>query len=180
MQDGFAVSARVFHWLVFLMVLGQYLIMQAIPEGPSAGAPEYAWLWFWHESMGATLFVVVVLRLLNRLRTGHPARPADMPAWQIGVSHLVHTAIYLVLLAMPILGWIKLNAFGETPYLFGFLPLPHIVGKDDAISKWSGDWHVALFYVLVGLLAVHILAALYHGLIRRDGVLSSMLPWPSR
>ena len=129
----------------------------------------------WHLSIGAALILLVVLRLLWRLV--HPTAPAaSLAPWERKISTITHAALYLLLLVIPILGWAAANYFGFTVHLFGLLPLPAIA---DGTMEWAheaGDLHEELVNVLLYVVGLHVLGALWHYFIRRDGVLQRMLP----
>jgi cytochrome b561 len=120
--------------------------------------------------------MLMVLRLINRLVVGAPIADPGIVPWQKAVSAAVHTSIYVLLFAMPIVGYIANSAFGAPTPFFGLFELPPIVGKNEALSTQLFTLHRFVGWFLMGLVVTHVGAALYHYLILRDEVLTRMLP----
>jgi cytochrome b561 len=128
-----------------------------------------------HVSIGATILLLIVLRLLWRLT--HPVAPeAKLPAWQRVGSELVHWLLYIVVLLTTISGWFYVSAQGWRIYLFGLVPLPRLVEQGSALGGSIGELHATLTWLLLGLIGIHIAAALVHLFIYRDRVIHRMLP----
>jgi cytochrome b561 len=128
----------------------------------------------WHEWAGITVFALTAVRLWWRLR--HPPPPIDVPQWEKVVAGAVYVAIYLVLIGQPVVGWLMSTAFGFPVVYLGVLPLPAPVSEDRALAERLQGVHDLLALTLLLLFALHLGGVLYHHLIRRDAVLSRMLP----
>jgi cytochrome b561 len=128
----------------------------------------------WHEWAGITVFALSALRLVWRL--GHPAPPIALPAWEKFVASAVYVAMYVILIAQPIVGWLMSTAYGFPVVYLGLLPLPAPVSEDRALAERLDQVHVALAIGLALLFAAHLAGVLYHHLVRRDAVLNRMLP----
>jgi cytochrome b561 len=118
----------------------------------------------------------MVLRLINRLAAGALAPEAEIKPWQKTVSSIVHTSLYVLLLAMPVVGYIANSAYGATTPFFGLFELPAIVGKNEGLATLLFTLHRWVGWIVVLLALTHVSAALYHHAIRRDAVLKRMLP----
>lgn len=166
--------ARAFHWLTVLLVTSEYIIgwtMPAVRWGTPLGALIRV-----HLAVGSSILIVVLLRVLWRLTHRPPPLP-DLPAWQRRLSALTHFAFYAVLILMPLTGWASASAREWPVRAFGFLPLPALVGPHAKIGFKLGDVHSdVLYWALLGLISLHVGAALYHRFIKRDSILSRMLP----
>lgn len=129
-----------------------------------------------HRSLGVLVLGAVLLRLLVRHR--HRERRPDhgLPAHLSLPSALSHVAMYLLLLATPLLGWLQSGAAGQDLRLFGLLPLPALLGMDLDLADTLADYHHWAAWSLIALVGAHTVAALWHHYQRRDGVLRSMLP----
>lgn len=129
-----------------------------------------------HFTFGMVILAVAVVRLGWRL-THHEPEPEDgLPRWQVQSARLTHWLLYLLLLVVPILGWINASYRGMPIVMFG-VELPKLVGPRASGWGWTGDVHGLLAnYLMLALVGVHVAAALYHYFIRRDGVLRRMLP----
>lgn len=126
-----------------------------------------------HKLTGVLILVLMVLRLLWALTNVKPALPADTKPWERIAEHAVHGFLYLSLIAMPLVGWIGASAAGRPPMLGSFaLALP--VPQDGALVEWMFDVHEWLAFFIIGLLVLHIAAALYHHFIKKDDVFRRM------
>lgn len=166
--------SKLLHWLVVALVLAMAwlgLTMTELPRGPDRSA-DYAL----HKSLGITLLALVVLRLAWRLHAGAPAPVAGTPPWEARLASLIHWALYALLLAMPLSGWILNSAAGATLQWFGLLDLPAIAGEDPGLRSLAKDVHEWLFWGLAALVAVHVAAAFHRHLFVGDATLARMLP----
>lgn len=132
-------------------------------------------LYSMHKLIGFVVLWLVVVRLVYRFMRGAPADEPTLTGWQRALAHVTHWGLYGLLLAVPLSGWVGISFFGARD-IFGLVSLPAIVPEDaDAASRvFFAHWVLAS--LLVAVIAAHVGAALYHFLVRRDGVLSRMLP----
>jgi cytochrome b561 len=127
-----------------------------------------------HRPLGIAILVLVAIRLVIRLTHTTPALPAGMPRWQRRLAHFSHWLFYALLFAMPLVGWAMLAAGGYPVQLAGSLHLPPILPQSVRLYAFLRSAHTYLALLLFGTFLMHLGAALFHGLIRRDGVFSSM------
>jgi cytochrome b561 len=127
-----------------------------------------------HKLMGIIIFFVVLSRLLYRLTRGAPHPEPTIEPWQKVASSLNHWGMYVLLLAIPIAGYIGISQYPALD-IFGF-PLPGLVAENQDASARTFWVHFWLAMLLVLMVAVHVSAALFHYFIRRDNVLTRMLP----
>jgi cytochrome b561 len=170
---GYGVVAKILHWLIFLLLAVQYAIGSIMPHIGRKTLDE-GWV-SWHFSVGATILFFIVIRLVWRLL--HPVpQLSTLAPWEKLLSGVTHWALYLLVLAMTLLGWAATNARGWDVKLFGLVTLPQIAPNG---SKWGhecGDIHNILVYVLLGFILLHVTGALYHYFIKHDRVVARMLP----
>jgi len=161
------------HWLIAILIFGGYglgLFMHELPA--SAEKLQY---YSWHKWAGITVFLLAVLRAGWRLT--HPAPPlVSGPRWEHWAAHGAHLALYLLMLTIPLSGWLHSSALGYQTVYFGRLPIPDLIGKNKALADFFGDAHEYLNYALLAVLLLHAAAALQHHWLRRDDVLRRMLP----
>lgn len=170
-QGMFAVSARVLHWLMAVMILA----MLFIGIGMVASVSErHAWLLAIHKPLGIAILALVAVRIAVRLRNPPPPLPADLPALQKLAAHASHWLLYALMISMPLVGWAMLSAGGYPVMLTDTLRLPSIFPASPVAFAVLRHLHAWLAILLLLTFLAHLGAALYHGLIRRDGVLSSM------
>jgi cytochrome b561 len=166
-------GARALHWLGALLVVVALLAgwkMVGLPFSPLKVKA-----FNWHKWVGITVLVLTLLRIVWRA-THKPPAPLPMPAWQRKVAHTLHGLLYLLLLAQPMVGWANSSAAGIPVVWFGVLPLPDFVPRDKVLAGNLEHLHGLLGLSLGVLIALHILAALKHHFIDRDGTLRRM--WP--
>ena len=164
--------AKSFHWLIFALLLAQYAIGSIMPHIGRKTLDE-GWV-HWHLLIGATLLLVIVLRFLWRLL--YPVRlPDNLAPWENALSHITHYTLYILVFVMTVLGWAASNARGWDVKLFGLVTLPALTSKGSSWGHEAGDIHNILVYVLLGFVALHVAAALYHYFIKKDQVLQRML-----
>lgn len=181
-------TARAFHWLIALLVfiqlpLGFYMSYRGneMPSVNEKGEPvKGVWdaltgyLYSSHKLLGLTVLALVVLRLLYRLTQGAPRSDPTVPPALTGVSHLVHWALYALLLAVPILGYLAIS-YGDYLEVFSF-HLPMVTAKNEDLSKEIFEWHETGAFLIIGFVALHIVAAIYHRFLRKDRVVERMIP----
>ena len=173
-RDQWGSISKLLHWLVVLLILAMAwigLTMGDLPNGPDKIA-TYAL----HKSIGITILVLVLLRLGWRLYAGAPAPVPGTPSWQDRIASLTHWALYALLLAMPISGWVVNSSSGFPLQWFGLVNLPAIVGRDQELHELAETIHETLFWILITLVVLHAAAAFYHHLFQRDATLARMLP----
>ena len=119
----------------------------------------------------------MLVRIAWRLYAGAPPPVEGTPRWQARLASLTHGAIYVLILAMPLSGWLYDSASGLRPFrFFGLFDMPKLVAPNEWLADQMHEAHELLFWVLVVLVALHAGAAFYHHLFRRDDTLVRMLP----
>jgi cytochrome b561 len=167
--DGFQKSI---HWIVALCVL------TIIPVGFSMNRIEgniQNTLFNFHKSLGALILILMTVRLIYRLTKGVP-KDHELPAFFRIAGSATHWILYILLFVTPIMGYVANSAFGAATPFFGIFELPPIVAKNEALAETLFMRHKFLGYTIGVFAAMHIGAALFHFVIRRDGVLQRMLP----
>lgn len=171
MKTGFNPLARLLHWLMAAMILAMLFIGVGMVSSVSA---RHAVLIAIHKPLGIAILVLVIVRLVVRFSKRPPALPEDLPGWQRAAAHLSHWVLYALMIAMPLIGWAMLSAGGYPVMLGGGVQLPALMGADPIAFAWLRNAHELLAFVLFATVVLHLTAALFHGLIRRDGVFGSM------
>ena len=171
---GYTGVAKLLHWLVVVLMIAQFALAYLMPHMGRNTQPNA--IINLHFSFGAVILAVVIARLAWRWTHAEPVPVAGLPPWQMRSARVVHYTLYLLLIVIPILGWMNASWRGFDVSVLGLFTLPRLMAPRAAGFAWTGDIHVApSWYVILGFITVHVAAALYHAL-RRDGVLSRMLP----
>jgi cytochrome b561 len=166
--------AQGLHWLVVALLIGAYSLgfyMEDLPVSPARVK-----LFAYHKWLGVTIFAVVALRLGWRLWSPPPPLPATLPRWEMRAAEITHRLLYLLLFAVPLSGWLMSSAKGFQTVLFGMLPLPDLLAKNPPLGAALEVTHKALNKILLGVVLLHVAAALKHHVVDRDAVLARMTP----
>jgi len=175
--DRYGSVAQTLHWMVVALLIVQFTlgkIAETLPLGPDKLGTLAR-----HKSVGITILALAVLRLAWRSFNPPPPLP-PMPRWQILAARASHTALYALLFAMPLTGWMMSSASNYPVSWFGLVQLPDFVAPDADLKELLRDTHGLLSNVLATLVGVHLLAALKHQFRDRDGLMFRMLPWRPR
>ena len=165
---------RSLHWLTLFLVITIFALAFSIELASSR--EEAVALIQLHRSLGVTVWVVTLGRLVWRQFARFPDWPADMPQPMRLAAQWSEQALYALLLTQPILGLLWTNAYGDRVDLFFVGKLPALIGPDRPLAKQLGEVHTTVGFLLLGLIALHAAAALYHHFWRRDDTLEAMLP----
>lgn len=171
----YAVSVIVLHWLVFLLMAGAYATMELRDLFPK-GSPERVAMRLWHYGLGLAVLAAVLVRVLARASTRSPEIVPVPPLWQERVAKLAHVALYALMIALPMLGWLALSAEGRPITLAG-VPLPMPIGPDKGWVKPLEKIHEILGQAGYALVGLHAAAALWHHHVMRDNTLALMWPF---
>lgn len=176
---GYSALQKTLHWTIAVGVLamiplGLYMVRRYVETNFDAATAK---LYDTHKLLGFLLLWLVILRLGIRMVRGVPPLPATLAPVQRLAAAATHGGIYLLLVAIPVLGWVGASAYDTRSMLGGFV-LPRIAGHDEDFAYlilWVHGWAAIALGVLA---AAHIAAALLHRFVLRDGVFQRM--WPSR
>jgi cytochrome b561 len=172
-RHGYGGTAVWLHWLVVALLVIQYSIgflMPDIHRNEQPGAMMNL-----HISSGLLILALVLLRLFWRI-THRVAPEHSLPAWQRIASEGVHWLLYLLVLVTTLTGWTFASMRGWPISFFGLFPLPPLVAEGSPTGHDIGELHQDIIWVLLAVIALHVVAALYHEFVRRDGVMDRMLP----
>ncbi|ROL66668.1 cytochrome b [Pseudomonas vranovensis] len=162
------------HWLMLVLLAAVYAFIELRGMFPKDSA-ERALMKDLHFMLGLTVFVLVWLRLALRLgRRTPPIIPAP-PAWQTGLAHLMHLALYLLMIGLPLAGWLLLSAANKPIPFYGF-ELPALIAPDPDLAKFIKGWHERIGTWGYWLIGLHAVAGLFHHYVQRDNTLLRMLP----
>jgi cytochrome b561 len=185
---GYDATAKSLHWLIALIVIGLLAVGLYMTRmaGPLTTKFE---LYQLHKSFGLTVLALMLLRVAWRATHAPPPLPAAMSKLERAAAHLAHLLLYTLLIALPVTGWLMVSsaAFVVPTKLFGIIPVPHLeaLAKLPAAERKPYEelfktLHWASAYALIGLVVVHVAAALRHRLVLKDDVLARMLPGRGR
>jgi cytochrome b561 len=164
------------HWSTLSLIVAIYIAIWLSHDAVTK--EQQAVLMQLHRSLGVTVFALTLFRLGWRWHARSPSLPADLPAFQRLAARAIEYLLYTLLLVQPVLGILHVNARGRRVDFF-FLgelgELPAIIGPDNALVRQAITAHEVVAYLLLGVIALHAAAALFHHFVRRDDVLNRML-----
>lgn len=160
------------HWVIALLIIAN-LAIGLLHESLLKGTIPL------HKSIGMLVLLLSVVRLVWRLTHRPPPLPASVRRWETGLAHAVHWLLYVLMILIPLSGWIFTSAAAKRYPLsfFGLFPLPFFpVPQDKGIKDVWAEGHELMAYLMIALLVLHIAAALKHRFVDRDLTLDRMMP----
>jgi cytochrome b561 len=173
----FPFVSRLLHWSMAVMIVTTLFIGAGMAASVSR---RYPILLSIHRPLGIAIFVLVLIRLVNRVLHPPPPLPETMPRLQRQAALASHILLYALMFVLPLVGWGMLSAAPYPIVIYGPLHLAPILPQNPLLYAWLRRLHTVLAYLLFATFLVHVAAALLHGLIRRDGVFESMASWRMR
>jgi cytochrome b561 len=170
----YTATAKLLHWLMAVLLVAQVALGVYMHELPLS--PEKLKFYSWHKWAGVTAFLLVLVRLVWRIGHRPPALPDSMPVVMKLAAHGGHLLLYVLMLAIPLTGWLMSSAKGVQTVWLGVLPIPDLVGKNKELGDLLTDVHKLLNLLFVAVVAGHVAAALKHHFIDKDNILLRMLP----
>jgi cytochrome b561 len=168
--------AQAFHWTIVALLILQVTLAEMADDLPN-GVRKLTLL-ARHKSVGITILTLVILRLTWRwLNREHPQLPGNLKPYERRLAHFTHAALYVLLFAMPLSGWMMSSARGFPVSWFGFFTLPDLVPKSRPLYDALMMTHHTLAAVLFVVVGLHVAGALKHHFVHRDDVLRRMLPF---
>lgn len=169
--------AQLLHWVVVVLVISQYVLAN-MAESADSRMDTFI-LFARHKSIGITIFVLAIIRLVWRFLNEQPALPPGMPSWQQNLAKTTHWLLYSLIILMPITGLLGSAASNFPVTWFGLFTVPAFIAPDEALAELLHDFHGLLAGCVALLASLHLLAALKHHFFNRDDVLRRML-WRPR
>jgi cytochrome b561 len=164
---------RTLHWVMAVCILAMLFIGVGMV---STIAPDYLTLVNIHKPLGILILILALIRLVVRLRYGAPALPVDLPEPMKLAAYLSHYVLYALMIAMPLIGWAMLSAAEYPVVLWPGVWLPSILPQSASLHTLLWNAHFYLAFLFFAVILMHLAAALFHALIRRDGVFDAMGP----
>lgn len=172
--ERWGVVSQTLHWLIVVLLLVIAYIGLTMGELPNG--PRKINIYALHKSIGLTILALVTLRLVWRVYAGAPLAIPGTPGWQQRIASLTHVALYGLMFAMPLSGWVLNSSAGYPLQWFKLFNLPAITARNPELHELAETLHESTFWVLVVVVLLHAGAAFYHHLFQNDDTLRRMLP----
>lgn len=171
----YSVGAMIFHWLIAILVIMNWRIAETAEHLPM---PDKAAVFGYHKAWGILILVLTLGRIAWRLTHRTPPLQSTLKPWEAALARFVHITFYVLLIALPLGGWLASSLGGQGIDIFGMFTVPALpVGENKGLSHTIFDAHATGGSIFVYLIALHILGALKHTFIDRDGGIFRMLPF---
>jgi cytochrome b561 len=173
--NSYGLPVQFLHWgtaLAIFVAFGLGWTMDELPKGGDLRSAVFAL----HKSLGVLVLMLLSLRVLWRLFERQPDQPAAMAPWQNKAALAVHFGLYALMLAVPLAGLLMSNAGDRPTLFFGLFEVPRMIAPDKGLKKVFEEAHEVLAAFMITLIGLHVLAALWHQYVARDGLIGRMLP----
>ena len=170
----YTATAIVVHWAMAAGIVGIFLFGRYMADLPVS--PAKLKYYSWHKWAGVTLFALLAFRIVWRATHRPPELPVHMSRGERFVAHAGHAALYLLMIAVPLSGWLMSSAKGIQTVLFGVLPIPDLLAKNKELGQLLQTLHWGLNMLFAAVVVGHVAAALKHHFIDKDEVLTRILP----
>lgn len=161
-RSEYGTVSRALHWIIVLAIVTQWLLSEADEESGQLYAGFDALTL--HQSIGLTVLLLAVIRLVWRFVNPKTAWPADMKTYEINIARAVHFTFYALLFALPITGWALSSVEDEPLSFFHWFAVPRIASSGEETLE---EIHEVLFNVLLALALLHVIGAAKHWLVGR-------------
>lgn len=168
----YSYPAIALHWLIALLIIFAFVVGLKVSDMPLSPA-KFRWI-AWHKWAGITVLAFAAIRLLVRLSIRPPDLPASMGKPAQLMAHAGHLALYVLMFAVPLSGWFTSSAYGFPVVLFQLVPLPDLIAPNKELALQLRQVHETLDWILAACVLGHVLAAIKHHFIDKDGLLWRM------
>ena len=173
-MEKYSGTAQLLHWLISPLVILQFILAwtaDAMERGDTQTT-----LYLTHKSVGMTVLALAIIRLAWRVMHKPPAFPATMSVLEQWTARLTHWGLYVLIFVMPLSGWLMSSTAGRSTQWFGLFTFPNLMGENEQWGDFFHEAHELVAWVLFAFAAFHIAAALWHAIVKKDGILQRMLP----
>ncbi|MDP3584248.1 MAG: cytochrome b [Thiobacillus sp.] len=171
-SNRYSTTAILLHWLMALLIFTTFPLGLYMVDLPLS--PDKLKLYSYHKWIGVTVFLLIAIRLAWRATHTPPPLPDGIVVWQRRASRIAHGLLYVLMIAIPLSGWLMSSAKGFQTVWFGVLPLPDLLDRNRELGDLLAGVHKALNFSLLALVILHVGAALKHHFIERQPFLQRM------
>ena len=172
----YSIGAMIFHWVIAVAVIVNWRLAENAHHAQSPA--DRSAIFADHKALGILILALTVGRLLWRWTHPVPPLPSDLAKWEKTLARIVHVVFYVLLIALPLGGWIANSLAGREVDMFGLFTIPALpVGDNPGAAKSIFSIHATGGSIFIYLIALHILGALKHTFFDKNGGIFRMLPF---
>ena len=172
----FGSVTKFFHWTISIIIITMLILGFVMTN--IGKSPLQLQLYFIHKSLGLTVLLLIICRILWRFINEPPRYPDSIPKWEQKAAHLMQYIFYALMLIMPLSGWIMSTAANHIPSFWGLVSVPFPgIAKSRDLAGLNSQIHEIGAYILAAMVIIHVLAALKHHFLAKNNILSRMLPF---
>ncbi|MGE3319646.1 MAG: cytochrome b [Candidatus Berkiella sp.] len=173
-SEKFGTLTKFLHWVIFLLFVIQYYLVYRREYFPKDTNEKLQYILL-HKSLGICVLLLAAFMLAWRNVGTRPLMPSNMALIERKAAKITHILLYVAMFIMPLSG-IFMSMFGGYKIsFFGLFEFPMLFAKNETMGNILYDTHVWSSYLIIGLVAIHASAALYHHFVRKDNVLRRMI-----
>jgi cytochrome b561 len=172
--EGYNRTLISIHWATAVLIVAVFASIELREVFEKESIPR-EFLKSLHFMLGLSVLALTFVRILVSLRTPRPAIHPVPPAWQAYAAKFMHLAIYAIMIALPVLGWLTLSAAGKPVPFFG-LTLPPLIAEGKDAAEWLKELHHEIGEIFYWIIGLHAAAALVHHYVFKDDTLRRILP----
>jgi cytochrome b561 len=174
-QERYSRVAMWFHWIIAALIIANLFVGGLHDDFGDANARA---IMFWHKSLGMTVLGLSIARLFWRIGHRPPAFDPVMAGWEVALARFVHAAFYLLMIGLPLSGWLVVSTAGRPTDFFGLFSIPPLpVPHEEDLHELSEEIHELIAYAMIALVALHVAGALKHHLQGHRHLIGRMGPW---
>lgn len=175
-SDRWGSVSKLLHWTIALLIIGTSIFVLHVNDSTwwfkSSPAIFITYI-HWHKTFGLLALLLILVRIWWRRRQPVPVT-APLTPFETLWSHRTHVALYVLMVAVPITGWLSSSFFGSPTKVFDWFVIPPITPKSKTLLPIAYWAHFTLAWTILGVVTAHVGAALYHHFLRKDAVLRAM------
>jgi len=168
-------AAMLLHWLIAIAVITNWRLAEGAEHASKEAAREIMGT---HMALGIIIFILAIARLAFRHIHTPPPLASHLKFWEVALAKVTHSLFYILLLGLPILGWVAMSIYGGSISIFGLFDWPSLpLAQNKDTAETIFEIHHTLGGIMVLLIFLHVLAVFKHTLLDRDGNIFRMLPF---
>lgn len=177
--EQYGLLAKTFHWVTAILLIAVVPIAWYMSELEKTD-PARAYWHTMHRSIGLTILALTVLRVIWMRIAPPPPMDDAVARIQKIIAHATHGLLYVALLAMPLSGYITSAAKGREISFFWLYKVPQLIPINEDLAHFAHELHEAGQWALFALLGLHVLSAIFHGVVKKDDMIYRMVPSRTR